>query len=161
MLLNQQKEKSMPLLIQQSAWFHLLQPNWNKLPEKPLLTLLLVIFWIRQINHVTQVVILKVRVYTIFIDSYVAMDHIKFMHLSNDKPIIKVSKLPLSTFLPTPNHCDALQRNYAVFLGREVVRFVSYFKKFNQYVPDHITHEHTNSKSFVVKFYTIPYTVHV
>lgn len=75
------------------------------------------------------------------------------MHLSNDKPIMKVSKLPLSTFLPTPDDCDALRRNYAVLLGREVVRSVSYFKKFNQYVPDHITHEHTtamNSKSVVV-----------
>lgn len=90
------------------------------------------------------------------------MDRINFMHLFNDKSIMKVSKLPLSTFLPTPDDCDALRRNYAVLLGREVVRSVSYFKKFNQYVPDHITHEHTtttNSK-FVVVSSTQCTTVH-
>lgn len=84
---------------------------------------------------------------------YAALDRIDFHHLDNDKPIAEVSSLPLSTFLPHMEDCAALRTNYAILLGRELVKSVKFFKSFSDYIPAHITHKYSEemrSRSVVV-----------
>ena len=87
---------------------------------------------------------------------YAALDHIDFHHLSNDMSAAEVSGLPLSTFLPSLDDCTGLRANYAILLGRELVKSVPFFQRFSEYIPAHITHKYSeemNRKSLVVSSY--------
>jgi len=81
------------------------------------------------------------------------LDRVDFHHLPNDKPIGEVSALPVSVFLPDQEDCRSLRSNYAVLLGRELVRSIPYFKEFTDCIPSHINHKYSREmaqKSVVV-----------
>lgn len=75
------------------------------------------------------------------------LDRIDFHHLSNDKPIGEVSTLPISTFLPDRDDCRSLRSNYAILLGRELVKSIPYFKDFADCIPIHIKHMYSQEMS--------------
>ena len=82
-----------------------------------------------------------------YFHAYSAMDRVDFHHLANEKPIANVSILPLSTFLPNLEDSTAIRSNCAVLLGCELVRSLPFFKDFSEYIPAHITHEHSEEMS--------------
>ena len=88
-----------------------------------------------------------------FFHAYAALDRIDFTHLNNDEPIGQTDKLSLSTCLPDISDCNQLRQNYAVLLGREIVRTIKYFKKCERFIPSHIVHmysEQMRHKSTIV-----------
>ena len=78
---------------------------------------------------------------------YAALDRIDFHHLCNDKPIADVSTLPLTTFLPNKQDSSALRNNYAILLGRELVRSIPFFSDFKDCIPAHISHKYSEEMS--------------
>ena len=84
---------------------------------------------------------------------YAALDRINAVDLPTDHPLGDISITPLSAFLPSPADCKELRANYAVLLGRIVVKKLSYFKVFEDCVVRHITHKHSDvmkQKSVIV-----------
>ena len=93
-----------------------------------------------------------------YFHTYAALDRIDFHHLDNDKPIANVSSLPLSTFLPNTDDCAALRTNYAILLGRELVKGLPFFEQYKDYIPAHIKHQHSEAmsmQSIVVSLCTV------
>ena len=82
-----------------------------------------------------------------YFHAYAALDRVDFQHLPNSEPIAQVSSLPNSSFLPNLEDCAALRSNYAVILGHELVRLVPFLKQFAEYVPAHITRQHSEEMS--------------
>lgn len=88
-----------------------------------------------------------------YFQCYAALDRIDFRHLPNESPIGTVAELPISTFLPSLADCSALRQNYAILIGREVVKKLPYFQIFADCIPKHIHHEYSEamgSKSVLV-----------
>ena len=89
---------------------------------------------------------------------YGALDRIDFNHLSNDVAIGDVSKLPVSTFLLNVDDCSQLKDNYAILIGQEVTKKLSFFKIFDDCTPKQITHEYSQimgTKSKLVRIIII------
>lgn len=89
---------------------------------------------------------------------YAALDRINLSHLNNSAPIGAVEDLPLSVFLPSTEDYDALQQNYTILLGREIVETVPYFEDFADCVPQQIPPRFRNEmqrKSSIVSLQTI------
>ena len=89
---------------------------------------------------------------------YAALDRIYFHDLDNSSPIGSVDTLPLETFFPSMEDCDALRNNYVVLLAREIVDKVPHFEVFADSVPEHIVHQYTEElscKSSIVSRYCI------
>lgn len=78
---------------------------------------------------------------------YAAKDRIDLRNFHNDRPIRNDPSLPLSTFLPNVEDCSVLQANYAILMGREVIKRLSYFKIFADCIPMHILHKHSDEMS--------------
>ena len=75
---------------------------------------------------------------------YAALDRVNAVDLPADHPIGEISTIPLDVFLPSPTDCKELRTNYAVLLGRIVVKKLSFFQIFEDCVIHHITHEHSD-----------------
>ena len=78
---------------------------------------------------------------------YAARDRIDFHYLSNDSCVGNVSELSMSSFLPTIEDCSQMRDNYAILIGRELVKKLPYFHVFADCVPMHILHEHSEAMS--------------
>lgn len=78
---------------------------------------------------------------------FAALDRIDFHSLRNDTPLAQVSSLPLTSFLPNMQDNKTLRNNYAILLGRELVRSVPFFKSFKDCIPAHISHKHSQEMS--------------
>lgn len=82
-----------------------------------------------------------------FFHCYAALDRVNFQHLPNNGPIGRPADLPVSTFLPDFEDCSRLRENYAILIGRELVKKLPYFQIFAKCVPKHISHEHSQEMS--------------
>ena len=84
---------------------------------------------------------------------YAALDRVNALDLSADHPVGDISTTPLTEFLPSPADCKVLRENYAILLGRVVVKKLSFFRVFEDCVVSHITHKHSDvmkQKSVIV-----------
>lgn len=87
---------------------------------------------------------------------YAALDRVNAVDLPADHPVGDISTTPLSAFLPSPADCKVLRENYAVLLGRSVVKKLAFFRVFEDCVDRHITHKHSDvmkQKSVIVSVY--------
>ena len=82
-----------------------------------------------------------------FFHCYAALDRINFKDYSNAIPLGQPADLPLSMFLPDLADCSKLRENYAILIGREVVKKLTYFKIFEKCLPKHILHAHSQEMS--------------
>ena len=82
-----------------------------------------------------------------FFHCYAALDRVNLKDFSNASPIGRAADLPLSTFLPDLLDCSSLRENYAILIGREVVKKLQYFKIFETCLPKHFTHAHSERMS--------------
>ena len=89
---------------------------------------------------------------------YAALDRVNAVDLPADHLVGDISTTPLSAFLPSPADCKVLRANYAVLLGRIVVKKLAFFKVFEDCVVNHITHKHSDvmkQKSVIVSIKTL------
>ena len=82
-----------------------------------------------------------------FFSAYAVLDRIDFSTLSNEYSIGQPCKLPLSTFLPNVADCNAFRENYAILLGREIMKSIPYFSFFEEFIPQHILHKYSDKMS--------------
>lgn len=75
------------------------------------------------------------------------LDRIDFSHLPNDRPIGDVLKLCISTFLPDVGDCLKFRENYAILIGRVLVKKLPFFKIFEDCTPKHIEHKYSEAMS--------------
>jgi hypothetical protein len=64
----------------------------------------------------------------------------------------------VNVFLPTTSDCDAIQMDLLVLISRVLVSHVPPLRVFQDLVPSHIMHKHseeTSRKSIVVSFITV------
>ena len=72
---------------------------------------------------------------------YAALDRVNAIDLPANHPVGDISTTPLTEFLPSPADCKVLRENYAVLLGRVVVKKLPFFRVFEDRVVSHITHK--------------------
>ena len=82
-----------------------------------------------------------------YFNSFAALDRVSLDRLPNESCIQSVESLPLSTFLPDVSDCNALRSNYAILLGRLLVKKLKFFSVFKKCLPDHIPHMYSQQMS--------------
>ena len=74
---------------------------------------------------------------------YGALYRVNAIDLPADHPVGDISTTPLTEFLPSAADCKVLPENYAVIVGRVVVKKLPFFRVFEDCVVSHITHKHS------------------
>lgn len=74
---------------------------------------------------------------------YAIKDRVHGLHLPDDKPIAMVSSLPLATFLPNVEDCNALHQEFAILVARVLIKHLPCFHGLRQVTPEHIPHEYS------------------
>lgn len=65
------------------------------------------------------------------------------LHLPDDKPIAMVSSLPLATFLPNVEDCNALHREFTILAAQVLIKHLPYFQGLQKVTSEHIPHEYS------------------
>ncbi len=74
---------------------------------------------------------------------YVAYENrISANHLSDEKPIADICKLPLTTFLPSVQEQEILAEELATLVGHKWAEHIPALEWFEDYLPDNIYHKH-------------------
>jgi hypothetical protein len=63
-------------------------------------------------------------------------------HLSDEKPIADICKLPLTTFLPSVQEQEILAEELATLVGHKWAEHIPALERFEDYLPDNIYHKH-------------------
>ena len=93
-----------------------------------------------------------------YFHSYAVLDRVNCADLPSGAPAGDIKSLSFAAFLPTPEDCSVIRYNYSVLLGRVLVEKLSFFKKFQDCIPKHLVHQHSEEmkkKSEVVSTYSI------
>lgn len=74
---------------------------------------------------------------------YVAHENrISANHLSDEKPIADICKIPLTTFLPSVQEQELLAEELTTLVGHKWAEYIPALKWFEEHLPDHIYHKH-------------------
>lgn len=71
---------------------------------------------------------------------YAVKDRVSGNHLPDERPLADVSKLPLSTWLPSISDCISLREEFIILVSRVLVKNFSAFDFLKNEVIDHIPH---------------------
>ena len=74
---------------------------------------------------------------------YAVKDRVSGNHLQNDHALADVSKLPLSTWLPSMSDCVTLRDEFITLVSRVLVKNFTAFAFLRDAVVDHIPHEYS------------------
>lgn len=91
-----------------------------------------------------------------YFHSFAVKDRVDLSRISDVKPGLSLSSLPLTTLLPTEHDIENLKKNCTVLASRVLVQFIPAFYQFEKSVAKHIPHRYQqemSSKSDVVSSY--------
>ena len=91
-----------------------------------------------------------------YFQSYALRDRVDLSTLSSEVNAPDVSKINLESFLPSSGDEKILKNNFAVLVGRVIMKHVPFFKKFGSGLERHIQHEFSvemAKKSEVVSYF--------
>lgn len=82
-----------------------------------------------------------------YFHTYGVRDRIDLSAFSSEIKVPDVSSIQLENFLPSSRDEKIMKKNFGVIIGRILVKFVPFFKKFGKGLERHIQHEYSEEMS--------------
>ena len=89
---------------------------------------------------------------------YAVKNRVHGEQLPNDKPLADISKLSLTTWLPSVNDCVLLHDEFIILVSRVLVAKLKAFQVFGDVIQDHIPHQYSkemSEKSHIVSSFLV------